>query len=106
MNCEEYVIERLKKLEAEIDDLNCQLKSERKEKEDVRETLLELKNELCGSISEIGDATLYEGRYVQSVTLFKREFTQDKCPLLYGILKVRYEDVMEMTDHMDDLEVK
>ena len=30
MNCEEYVIERLKKLEAEIDDLNCQLKSERR----------------------------------------------------------------------------
>ncbi len=102
MTLEEYAIDRIRKLEAEVDDLTAQLKSERRERETVSETLQELKDELCGMIEEIGDATLYQGEWTQCITLYKRDFRKSKTPLIYELLKVRYEDIKEISEHMDE----
>lgn len=92
MNCEEYVIDRLKKLEAENDELEAKMKKTEAAYQDALCKLDELTREIKSKINSTSD--YYESELPgPHVKLYWGEFYEVKEPLIYAILKNRVEEV-------------
>lgn len=93
MSCEEYVIDRLKKLEAENDELEAKLKKAEAAYQDALCKLDELTREIKSKI-KWSTNDYYESEFPgPHVKLYDSDFTEASEPLIYAMLKNRVEEV-------------